>query len=335
MTSPIGSSDPYRRHDQDDDSHPSPTASGPTATTSSSRSAAPASRVTAGSASPEIDWDDDSSLPAGVLEKNLSSYRTNRDVMYMGMNETVVSGQKQNEAEWKAMQEQAAHFGVHAVRVATSHEAVVPYQGVPYDLSSPHGCSAFVDALKLSDARTAANVKSVLANARVGGRDELARIAIAWAAAERQGTASSHTVPSRVIISAHHASGTFYDGANDAHAERITDGDVHALARAMPHAAAQVKDIMFSACSTLGTQGGGDKTVEDLRSVFPNLHSVQGYGSVVDYHSPTGATAIVHEQNWMYDTRVSAGVPQIRNNAAAGDHAATWSQKAGLTEGGQ
>ncbi len=323
MTSPIGAPEPYRRHDQDDDSHPSVTASKPTQA----------------NISPDIDWDDDSSLPAGVLEKNLSSCRTNRDVLYMGMNETVVGGQKQNEAEWKAMQEQAAHFGVRAVRVATSHENIVPYLGVRYDLSSTAGCNAFVDALKLSDPKTAANVKNVLANARVGGRDELARIAIVWAGAEREGTAASHTVPSRIIISAHHADSAFYDGASLAsggYDERVTDGDIHALARAMPHAAAQVKDIMFSACHTLGTNGaGGEKTVAALRTVFPKLHSVEGYGSPVEWHSPTGATAITHEQNWMYDTRVSSGLPQIRNDIAFGKHAATWSQKDGLKEGGQ
>jgi hypothetical protein len=339
MTSPIGSSDPYRRRDHDDESNPSATGtSGATATSASPRSAAEASRAPGGNVSPEIDWDDDSSLPAGVLEKNLQSHKSNRDVMYMGMNETVIGGQKQNEAEWKAMQEQAAHFGVRAVRVATSHESIVPYHGVRYELSSLEGCHAFVDALKLSDPRTSTNLKDVLANARVGGRDELARIAIAWSGAEREGTAASHTVPSRIILSAHHSGGTFYDGASDASgasSERVTDGDILALARAMPHAAAQVKDIMFSACSTLGTHGGGAETVERLRSAFPNLHSVQGYGSPVDFHSPTGSTAIVHEQNWMFDTRTQPGVPLIRNGSAFGDHAAIWSPKDGIKEGGR
>ena len=336
MNSPIGSSEPYRRHDQNEAPDPSPTNARPTTIAASqARSTAQPTRAGASDVSPEIDWDDDKSLPAGVLEKNLASFRPNRDVMYMGMNEAVIGGKKQNDAEWTAMKDQAAHFGVHAVRVATSHESVVPYQGVRYDLSSKEGCDALVDALKLPDPKTTANIKTAIANARVGGRDELARIAIVWAGAEREGTAASHTVPSRIILSAHHAGGTFYDGANSEESDRLTDGDIHALARAMPHAAAQVKDIMFSACSTLGTRGGGEATVDDLRAVFPNLHSIQGYGSPVDFHSPTGAAAILHEQNWMFDTRVAGGTPQIRNHTEFGDHAATWSKKEGLKEGGQ
>lgn len=333
MTSPVGSSEPYRRHDQDEDANSTATTT-PRPGTAPARPSADAARATA-APSPEIDWDDDASLPAGVLEHNLGSYKANRDVMYMGMNETVIDGKKQNDAEWQAMQRQAAHFGVHAVRVASSHDSVVPYHGVRYDLSTTEGCTKFVDALALSDPKTAAAVKSVLLHASVDGRDELARIAIVWSAAEREGTAASHTVPSRIIISAHHAGGEFYDGADGRFGDRLKDGDILALARAMPHAAAQVKDIMFSACSTLGTKGGGEQTLDGLRSVFPNLHSVQGYGSHVDFHSPTGATAILHEQNWMYDTRTSAGLPQIRNNIAFGDHAATWSARDGIKEGGK
>jgi len=306
--------------------------------------AAPSPQPTRAEASrpKEVDWNDSSSLPAGVeaREKNLGAYNENRNVLYFGMNESVIGGKKQNDAEWESMKEQGAHFGVRMSRVDAGHDSIVPFSGKRYDVSTKEGCDALADALHLSDPKVTAALKDVLHNANPEGRDELARFAIAWAPAERVGTATQHTIPSRMIVSAHHWStrNQFWDGAGDPRkgGNALDDRSFLALAKAMPHAAAQVKDIMFSACDTIDYDGA-DAKIAELRDAFPNLHSVQGYGSRVDQHSPTGQTAVLHEQNWMYDTRTKSGEPVLRSESqvASSSHEMIWSKSRGIQEGHQ
>jgi hypothetical protein len=104
---------------------------------------------------------------------------------------------------------------------------------------------------------------------------------------------------------------TVYDGAvpDDFESKnKILFSDVQALGKAMPHAAAQVHDIMLSACSSLRPN-----QVHEWTDAFPSLCSIQGYGGPVDYHSPTGGLALAHEAVWLSDTR-GAGAPHLRSD---------------------
>lgn len=81
---------------------------------------------------------------------------------------------------------------------------------------------------------------------------------------------------------------------------------IHALARAMPRASAQIEDVMVSACSS-GFDGasaiGTRLPLSDWKKAFPNLKTAWGYGSPKDYHSPTGQQAVMHIGAWEHATR--------------------------------
>jgi hypothetical protein len=99
----------------------------------------------------------------------------------------------------------------------------------------------------------------------------------------------------RLILSGHHSGGEMWGDSNDQHSPGyfMPERDLTNLARAFPNAAAQVKDVMFSACNST-------EQVELCKRVFPNLQSVwvyAGYSPNVDQGS---ARHIVH---WEKKTR--------------------------------
>ncbi len=264
----------------------------------------------------EIDWNafgHGSTALDHHLDKSLDTFVKNKNVMMLGMNEARISGPKQNEAEWTAIQTEAQRSGISAVHINASYSSVVRHGGQSFDLSIAGQGRKLAASLGIPDENTTRDIGNVLENAPPEGRDELARIAMQWACAERPGAAAQHTVPARLMFSGHCGGDSFYDGARTEHQNEVKHADIQALARAMPHASAQVRDVMFSACSTM-PHAEKEATVAAWRSAFPNLSSMQGYGSPVDYHSPTGDLAIIHERVWLNDTRTSGGAPHLRTD---------------------
>lgn len=223
------------------------------------------------------------------------SPRLGDGVLYVGMN----SDGSQNAREAAALRASGPGVrrtvghgetqpGVGADRVHLANGAVV-------DLATPEGADSFAASLGLSRAR-AAEIARIVHAAESGSRDELAQIAAVFAEAERGGD-----IPSRLVLSGHSMGITAYDGAGRLGALHFQD--VLALADAMPRAAAQIEDIMLSACST-GFDDQPDKTpLRAWKEHFPNLKTAWGYGRSADVHSPTGDGALKHVKAWELATR--------------------------------
>lgn len=151
---------------------------------------------------------------------------------------------------------------------STPGDGSVVLDGRTHDLATAAGARAFVGALA---ARTALGPAERLAlerafaagegdDALVGARDELARLAIAWA------TAGSATPP-RWVLSGHSL------GA-DVHGEdALPFRSIRELGRAFPSAAAAIESLHFAGCFT----GGQIDALDAWREVFPNLQSAWGY----------------------------------------------------------
>ncbi len=162
------------------------------------------------------------------------------------------------------------------------------------DLSTKAGASAFAATLGLP-AVQAEKVASVVLNASTGSRDELAQIAQVWAKAENDAQ-----IPSRLVLSGHSAGTAIYDGDN--HLGFLGFDSVKQLADALPKAAAQIEDVMISACNSGFDAGeGGRARLSDWARHFPNLKTAWGYAN--ESHSPTGQQAVFHIMGWEAATR--------------------------------
>lgn len=179
------------------------------------------------------------------------------------------------------------------------------------DLATKKGREAFVKFLDVPPA-TAKKIAAVLAKAPEGLRDELAQLAVGWAAAERGERGAS-----RLVLSGH-SDGDKIWGERGEDSEALTPKLLGELARAMPKAAAQVEDLAISACSC-----GGRATIEEWKKDFPNLKTLLAYRT----SSPTVEQGSTNElQKWERFTRGAAtelDAKQFNPNAA------TWSVKHG------
>jgi hypothetical protein len=122
----------------------------------------------------------------------------------------------------------------------------------------------------------------------------------------------------RLVLSGHHSGGEMWGDANDQHSPGafLPERDLASLARAFPEAAAQVKDIMFSACNS-------KDQVEMVRRIFPNLRSAwvyAGYSPTVDQGSAG------HIKQWERNTR-DAKVPRKRDKMG---NTAIWTSDKGF-----
>ncbi len=217
----------------------------------------------------------------------------NDDILYLGTNTTPMPGPKGAPVpQWQAERDALAwRSGGKCTTITPSTASGVSAGGKTYDLSKPGDVDAWSKTLGLPADRAAA-VATALKNAAPDGRDELAQIATVWAKGELGGS-----VPSRLVLSGHYANRIAdANGSNGVNAS-----DIQALAKAMPHAAAQVEDVMVSAC-----YGGSQTQTDAWRSAFPNAKSVWTYGNgghELRDKSPTGFAAIEHLVEWEKETR--------------------------------
>lgn len=164
----------------------------------------------------------------------------------------------------------------------------------------------------------ARRVAEVLAEATPGSRDELARIAQAWAPAER-----GEPMPGRLVLSGHCA-GTFIWGHSRG---LLTWNDLGALAGALPHAARHVRDLHIAGCNS-----GFPEEIRQFRGFFPNLQTLWGYEGTAP-----GSTqgAAVHLRQWERATRGGTEVLSVDTVRATrkGANVAVWSVRGGFQSG--
>jgi len=245
----------------------------------------------------------------------------NDQILYVGMNTTVASGQAQNVREATNL----GASGVTKIRHGMDHLGA--------DLATDGGRKAFVASLGLPQTQ-ATKVESLLATASPGSREELAEIAQVWARAEH-----GQSIPSRLVLSGHSAGTSVYDGVSH---DALTFDSVQKLADAMPRAAAQIEDAMVSACYS-GFDDGSRTRLSSWKDHFPNLKTAWGY-SADDSHSPTEAHAVSHIAAWRAATAGRAThidgaravrVEYARENYAsfAAENVAIWSEADGYRRG--
>jgi hypothetical protein len=216
----------------------------------------------------------------------------NDRVMYVGMN----TDEQQCDREARAV------GGVvigHGERDKTLGPDKIKVGSRVFDLATDAGAVEFALSLGLPDRQTNI-IANVIRNGAAGGRDELAAIARVWSEGEKGGS-----VPSRLVLSGHCYGDALWDGGKE-NLGVLGFDNLRALAAAMPRAAAQVEDLMISACSSgfAGAEATDRRQSLTLwQTAFPHLKTAWGYGGVKDYHSPTSQQAVMHIQAWEQATR--------------------------------
>jgi hypothetical protein len=258
----------------------------------------------------------------------------NDQILYVGMNSTVLHGIAQNTRE----EQNLGTYGVTTIKhgeddasVGSGH--IRAANGRVYDLTSDAGVRDFVATLGLP-AQQASKVEDALKSNDADGRDELAGIAEVWARAEH-----GQTIPSRLVLSGHCYGTDVRDGApKDG---KLAFDSIQKLATAMPRAAAQVEDVMISACNS-GHDDAGTH-LSSWKGAFPNLKTAWGY-SADDSHSPTDAHAVSHIAAWRAATAGRATHVDARNavlaeytrehqSPFAAENVATWTVADGYRKG--
>jgi hypothetical protein len=225
--------------------------------------------------------------------------RHNDDVLFVGMN----PGSTQ---EIRALRQAGAR--VVAVQDSREGEDKLAAGGVVHDLSTAEGALAFTRTLGLPAEQTM-EISRVLHECPHDARDELGRVAEAWALAEKGGSA-----PSRLVLSGHSV-GT---GVWGDHNGMLTLDALAALGRAMPLAARQVEDVHIAGCYS-----GGEYAILRLRAIFPHLKTAWAYAGSAP-GAASGAT--VHLALWERATRgTSTNLDrEIAERTRKGDSVVVW-----------
>jgi hypothetical protein len=227
--------------------------------------------------------------------------RPNDRVLYVGMNDPSLR------AEVGALRA----TGASVTTVLRQDGTTVRLEGVDHDLSTGDGCARFANALAAKhgmSAEAANEIAAALESLGTGGRDELARVAMALAPGER-----GASIPSRIVLSGHSTGRGVYNGS-----DQLSFQAVIALARAMPRAARQIEDLHLSGCFTAGQIF--DKDV--WKMAFPNLKTIWGYSKFAP------AAPVGHLQAWEATTRGRAAYDPGRGTPGV----ATWSERSGIRE---
>jgi hypothetical protein len=200
---------------------------------------------------------------------------TNDRILYFGLNEASA------DLESAALARRA-----QVTRIRPHDDGRVSFQGASFDLTTPAGPPAFAEAVAVAHgmmAEQAGALAAILARTQERGRDELARLALAWAPAEL-----GRTIPSRLVLSGHSAGGHLWGQ----HAS-VRYAEIRALAAVFPEAARQVEDVHISGCFS-------EHEVQDAArwtTAFPNLKTLWAYREFC----PSGATG--HLADWELATR--------------------------------
>jgi hypothetical protein len=207
---------------------------------------------------------------------------------------------------------EAAALGAEVTRVHGRAGATIDTVFGRFDLARDDDAERFARALAEHHglgAKRADAIACALVGIRAGdadARDEIARIAIAWADPE----SGTSTAPSRIVLSGHSTGNEMWGDESG----MFSIDALRALAKAMPRAAAHVEHIHFAACFSAAQV----RRAHEWREAFPNLRSMFGY----DGYSPNAPLA--HLRAWEHATR--AGSPPTPRGTIA------WTADGGLAD---
>lgn len=182
----------------------------------------------------------------------------NDRILYVGMNAPSVA------AETAVLGRDVATV------IAGSPGHDVTIDGRSYDVTTTDGVRGFVHDLVAKhglSVKQFADLEGIILASPPSGRDEIAKIAMAWAPAE-QGA----TVPSRLVLSGHSSLGMEWgDGTGVIHFQAVRD-----LGRVLKKAAAQVEDVCIAGCYSEAEVQGSEKWTQ----AFPNVKTIWAYAGM-------------------------------------------------------
>jgi murein DD-endopeptidase MepM/ murein hydrolase activator NlpD len=259
-------------------------------------------------AHPSLRTDPGRILPGWNLRVATGS-RHNDHVLFVGMN----SGSTQ---EIRALRQAGAR--VVAVQDSLAGDDKLVAAGVVHDLSTAEGALAFTRTLGLRPGQTT-EIARVLVECPHDARDELGRVAEAWAPAEKGGSA-----PSRLVLSGHSV-GTGVWGDNNG---MLTLDALSDLGSAMPEAARGVEDVHIAGCYS-----GGEYAILRLRAIFPRLKTAWAYA---DSAPGAASGATIHLALWERATRGESTDldREVAERTRRGDSVVVWTVDKGY-QGGQ
>lgn len=185
--------------------------------------------------------------------------------------------------------------------------------GRSFDLATGDGRAALLGMMKLSPFQQDI-VRSTVADAYTNSRDELGKLALTWASTEH-----GHAMPTRMVISAHHAGTSEFWGHDNG---IITFEQIKSLASAFPRAAAAIQHLHFSACYSA-------LKMMIWPQAFPNLMTMWAYSGSAP-GSLSGAA--LHLCIWERATRGN-GMQLHRTgakNTRKGGNVTVWSRQYGV-----
>lgn len=203
-----------------------------------------------------------------------------------------------------------------ATAIAGSAAHDVAIDGRSYDVTTPDGVRGFVHDLVAKHALSVkqfADLEGILLASPASGRDELARIAMAWAPAEE-----GASIPSRLVLSGHSSLGMQWgDGTGVIHFQAVRD-----LGRVLKKAAAQIEDVCIAGCYSEAEVQGSEKWTQ----AFPNVKTIWAYAGM----SPSPGTQDLAA--WQIATR--GRTTQLSEGLLASHGKATaWSIGGGIAHG--
>ncbi len=157
------------------------------------------------------------------------------------------------------------------------------YKG--FDLTTDDGIKGFVATLGVPAAK-AAELKGILDNVGGDAKDEVAQILEVFGQAQR-----GERTMSRVVLSGHSLGDSIWGDTNGDIEFDILDQ----ISKAFPKAAAQVEDLMLSAC-----YGGGEAIMDTYFAMFPAVKTIWAYH---DSSPGTWSGAMPHMTRWERATR--------------------------------
>jgi hypothetical protein len=240
----------------------------------------------------------------GLQRKGRAAEPGNDDILFVGM-------RRETQGEAQALSARGAgRFNVTNIG-STDNSITVGSQ--TYDLSTNAGVRSFADSLGLPQAQADRVNDAILSNP-TDGRAELGQLAVVLARGENGGT-----IPSRLVLSGHHAGGQFFGDRG-----HLSDRSLQDLARAMPRGAAQIEDLHLAGCYSYGRA-----QLDAWREAFPSLQTAWGYNHTAP---AAGSGAETHEAQWEAATRGRVGV--LNRSTARGtsvdSEVIVWSQQGGF-----
>jgi hypothetical protein len=183
-----------------------------------------------------------------------------------------------------------------------------------FDVSTEDGIYEFLDTVTTDEKKLDALIE-IMEGADPDARDEIAQIIQVFNQAENDDREMD-----RMVLSGH-SGGDGIWGDNNAELKFET---LQEICDQFPEAAAQVKDLMLSACNS-----GGEAGMEQYKEMFPNLKSVWAY---TDSSPGAHSGAVTHMKLWEKKTEGEGteGVsPDAAKGTRKGKNVATWTEDKG------